>query len=360
MAGYKGSVVVKRAASDGAQGPVGPLLVSRGEYDANAVYYGNLSRIDAVLYGGVYYRTKTTAGSFQGIVPTNTTKWDKFDQQIDFLATKIFLSEAAFVHNLIAEQLKTAITGKRIEINAGDKQQIAIYDSNGALKVLVKPEPVSAKSVIEAGTSTASFTPTSSEMGSQDRTWSHPNFGTWQVIQASTEFTTAIDGVLEIEVSNIQVSAYVYEGSYARGMANVSVVLQKYNGSVWADVGVIGDTNETVGTRNISATIRGLAAGTYRLAAVHNHMSYTEWQGYEQISDSVQTSSDWSYQSGSSITVTVRKVIAQTEIGTDGIVSVWASNKYMHFSQNGFFLKMGTVTFEATEAGVKINGVIHN
>lgn len=360
MAGYKGSAVVRRAASDGAQGPAGPLLVFRGEYDSNAIYYGNASRIDAVKYNGQAYKTLITSGTFQGVVPTNTAKWVIFPEQFDAVATKLLLADTAAIQNLIAEQLKTAISGKRIEINAGDKQQVAIYDASNALKVLVKPEPVSSRTAIEAGASSASFSPTSSEMGSQDRNWSHPNFGTWQGTQVSAQFETTIDGVLEIEISNIQVSAYVYEGSYARGMANITVVLQKYNGSAWIDVGTIGETNETVGTRNISATIRGLSAGIYRLAALHSHMSYTEWQGYEQISDSVQTSSDWSYQSGSSITVTVRKVIAQTEIGTDGIASVWASNVYMHFSQNGLFVKMGSITFEVSSSGVKINGVTHS
>lgn len=360
MAGYKGTAVVRRAASDGTQGPAGPLLVSRGAYDANSIYYGNPSRIDAVLYGGIFYRTKTTAGSFQGIVPTNTAKWEKFDQQIDFLATKIFLSEAAFVHNLIAEQLKTAISGARIEINAGDEQKIAIYDSNNALKVLIKPTPVTSIAAIQAGATSASFTPTGLEMGSLTTSWNHPNFGSWAGAQYSTAFTTTIDGTLEIEIGNIQVSASVDEGDYARAAGNIVIVLQKHVGSEWQNVGIVGDTNESVGVRNISATIRGLAAGEYRLAALHSHFSYTEWTGNEQIADSASATTDWNYTAGGSFTITVRKVIAQTEIGSNGDASVWASNVYKHFSQDGYFIKMGTVAFEVTPAGVKINGVTHS
>lgn len=360
MAGYRGSAVVRRAPSDGAQGPAGPILVSRGTYDANTPYYGNPSRIDAVLYGGIFYRTKTTAGIFQGVLPTNTSKWDKFDQQIDFLATKIFLSEAAYVHNLIAEQLKTALSGARIEVNAGDEQKIAIYDSSNALKVLVKPTPVSSRTAIEAGASSASFSPTSSEMGAQEQNWNHPNFGSWSTTQVSSSFTTSLDGMLEIEVGNVQISADVFNGLYARGMATVVIVLQKYVGTEWQEVAAIGSASDGEGLKNISATVRGLAAGTYRLAAYHSHFTYTEWQGNEQVSDSVTTTTDWNYTSGGAFAITVRKVIAQSEIGTDGIVSVWASNKYMHFSQNGFYLKMGSITFEVTEAGVKINGVTHS
>jgi len=360
MAGYKGSAVVRRAPAQGEQGPTGPLLVFRGEYDANAVYYGNPGRIDAVKYNGQAYKTKTTSGTFQGVVPTNTAKWVIFPEQFEAVATKLLLADAAAIQQLIAKELKTALSGKRIEINAGDKQQIAVYDDNGNLKLFQHPGPISSLATIQAGASTVSFTPTSSDMGSKENNWVYPNFGTWQGMQVSTEFTTLVDGVLEIEVGNIQVYAYVSEGVYARGMANVSVVLQKYNGTLWTDVGQIGDTNETIGMKNITATIRGLSAGTYRLAALHNHMSYTEWQGDEQIMDSSHTSSDWGYQSGSSITVTVRKVVAQTEIGTDGIASVWASNVYLHFSQNGLFVKIGAIAFEVASTGVKINGVIHN
>lgn len=360
MAVYKASTVVRRKASDGAQGPAGPLLVSRGEYDANAIYYGNASRIDAVKYNGQAYKTLITSGTFQGVVPTNTAKWVLFTEQFEAVATKLLLADAAAIQQLIAKELKTALVGKRIEINAGDRQEIAVYDDNGVLKLFQHAGPITSLASIQAGATTASFAPTSSEMGSQDNNWVYPNFGTWQGMQISDSFVTTIAGVLEIEVSNIQVYAYVSEGIYARGMANVSVILQKYNGTLWTDVGVIGDTNETIGMKNISATIRGLSSGTYRLAALHNHMSYTEWQGDEQIADSSHTSSDWGYQSGSSITVTVRKVIAQTEIGTDGIASVWASNVYMHFSQNGLFVKIGTTAFEVASTGVKINGVTHS
>jgi hypothetical protein len=166
--------------------------------------------------------------------------------------------------------------------------------------------------------------------------------------------------MLEIEVGNVQISADVSEGQYARGMASIVIVLQKYVGTEWQEVAAIGSASDGEGLKNISATVRGLAAGTYRLAALHSHFTYTEWQGNEQISDSVTTTTDWNYTSGGAFAITVRKVIAQTEIGTDGIVSVWASNKYMHFSQNGFYLKMGSITFEVTEAGVKINGVTHS
>lgn len=344
----------------GETGPVGPLLVSRGAYDANAIYYGYSSRIDAVFYNGIFYRTKITAGLFQGILPTNSTKWESFDQQIDFLATKIFLSEAAFVHNLIAEQLQTAIAGARIEINAGDEQKVAIYDSDDNLKVLIKPTPVSSKAAIQTGDLSSSLTPTCNDMGSQTSSWNYPTFGSWDGSQNSSSFETNIEGILEIEVSNIQVSAAVSDGDYARSVANITVVLQKEVNSEWQNVGIIGETNEVVGVKNISATIRGLSAGTYRLVAIHSHFSYSEMQGDEQQPDSTSATTDWSYITGNSFIVTVRRIIAQTEIGTDGIVSAWSSNKYMHLSQNGFFIKMGTIEFEVTESGVKINGVTHS
>lgn len=345
---------------DGSPGPAGPSLVFMGEYNPAVTYTGNNRRIDLVKYtaNGKYYAALKTAGSFSGKAPIDALYWEVADGQFKFVATELLFAESTYVRNLIAEQLKTSESGKRVEINAGDKQQIAIYDSLNALKVLVKPEPVSSRSVIEAGSAT-NYNYISANIDSRNSFWSHPNFGSQTYQQLSDSFSVYLDGTLEIEITNIYLTAGKANGQYARAGASVYVVLEKYTAGVWNYVGNVGSCSDEENNRAVSATIKGLTAGLYRLAAYHEHWSWTEWQGQYQISDSCSANSSWSYYSGGTFNITVRRVIAQTEIGTDGIASVWASNIYLHFSQLGLFVKVGNKSLEITPNSFKINGIEH-
>lgn len=346
--------------SDGTPGAVGPSLVFRGEYNSAATYIGNSKRIDMVEYNGNNYSALPTAGSFSGKAPIDALYWQIADGQFDFVATNLLFAKSTYVRNLIAEQLKTAESGKRVEINAGDKQQIAIYDSLEKLKVLVKPEPISTLSVIQAGASTAYHSATA-DVTIKNSSWATPNFGSLSYQQVSTSFVVTLDGTLEIEIGGISLTVGKQDGTYAAVMASVIVVLEKYTNYSWSHVATIGSCTEADSSKYVSNTIKGLSAGTYRLVANHYHNSWTDWiEGMPVIQDSCSAYTSWGYASGSVFSITVRRVIAQTEIGTDGIASIWATNKYLHFSQNGLFIKMGTKTFEVTDHAVKINGTTYN
>lgn len=347
---------------DGSPGPVGPSLVFRGEYNAAATYVGNSKRIDMVKYttNGKYYAALMTAGSFSGMAPIDSQYWQIADGQFEFVATKLLFAESTYVRNLIAEQLKTAESGRRVEINAGDKQQVAIYDAVESLKVLVKPEPISTLSTIQSGSATA-YHSTTADVATKNSNWATPNFGSITYRQESASFAVTLDGTLEIEIGNISLTAGKSDGTYCAALSTVSVILEKYTYGTWNYVALIGSCSEYEPSKSVSETIKGLTAGTYRLVAVHEHFSWTDWiEGMPVIHDSCSAYSRWNYYSGSAFSITIRRVIAQTEIGTDGIASIWATNKYFHFSQNGLFIKMGTKTFEVSESGVKINGTIHS
>ena len=347
---------------DGTPGPVGPSLVFRGEYNAAATYVGNSKRIDMVKYtaNGKYYAALVDVGSFSGKAPIDAQYWEIADGQFEFVATKLLFAESTYVRNLIAEQLKTAESGRRVEINAGDKQQVAIYDAYESLKVLVKPEPISTLAVIQSGSATAYQSPTA-DVATKHSSWSTPNFGAISYQQVSNSFVVTLDGTLEIEIGTISLSAGKTDGTYCAALSSVTVVLEKYTSGTWSFVGYIGTCSEYESSKYVSNTIKGLTAGTYRLVANHEHFSWTDWiPGMPVFQDSCNAYSRWNYYSGSAFSITIRRVIAQTEIGTDGIASIWATNKYFHFSQNGLFIKMGTKTFEVSESGVKINGIIHS
>lgn len=87
----------------GATGPKGdkgdkgdsPVSVFRGSYSSSSTYYGNSGRLDIVKYNGSYYVARIDAGTFSGVPPTNTSKWNSFGAQFESVATNLLLAENA-------------------------------------------------------------------------------------------------------------------------------------------------------------------------------------------------------------------------------------------------------------------------
>lgn len=90
----KWSTPVRVTPYDGKDGK-SPALVYRGVYDETKTYYGMDTRVDAVKYNGVYYVARIDAGSFYGIAPTDTDKWNTFGAQFESIATNLLLAEGA-------------------------------------------------------------------------------------------------------------------------------------------------------------------------------------------------------------------------------------------------------------------------
>lgn len=97
------STGVQAQGPQGAQGNIGPAMVFRGNYDSGVTYYGNSNRVDVVYYSSQnkYYVAKSTAGSFSGKTPTNTTYWNDFGASFDSIATGLLLAEEANIANFI-------------------------------------------------------------------------------------------------------------------------------------------------------------------------------------------------------------------------------------------------------------------
>lgn len=117
----------------GAQGPVGPLPQGGGIYDPTKTYTGSLIKVDIVRYndgtGEKAFVARTDAGAFSGVLPTNTSKWNAFGAQFSSVATDLFFSQLAFIENLGVRYLRTAETGRRMEI-IGDTNSQTFYDAN--------------------------------------------------------------------------------------------------------------------------------------------------------------------------------------------------------------------------------------
>lgn len=93
---------------DGAQGSQGfsPALVFRGDFDANATYYGNPYRVDAVKVGDSYYVTRVDAEAQVGVEagtgfdgglypPQEMQLWNSFGASFESVATNLLLAENA-------------------------------------------------------------------------------------------------------------------------------------------------------------------------------------------------------------------------------------------------------------------------
>lgn len=72
-----------------------PAAVYQGTYNSSKTYYGTKYRLDVVKYNGIFYIARIDAGTFSGVVPTNTSKWNPFGAQFESVATNLLLAENA-------------------------------------------------------------------------------------------------------------------------------------------------------------------------------------------------------------------------------------------------------------------------
>lgn len=72
-----------------------PAAVYQGTYSSSKTYYGTKYRLDVVKYNGIFYIARIDAGTFSGVVPTNTSKWNPFGAQFESVATNLLLAENA-------------------------------------------------------------------------------------------------------------------------------------------------------------------------------------------------------------------------------------------------------------------------
>ena len=83
-----------RKGDPGDQGPAGPGICFRGDYDSFKYYNGTTTYVDVVRYAGRYYKAHTTSGMFQGVHPSNTSKWELMNS-FENVATHLLIAEEA-------------------------------------------------------------------------------------------------------------------------------------------------------------------------------------------------------------------------------------------------------------------------
>lgn len=134
----KEMVITKVA--EGSPGPQAPLVLDRGEFDPTATYVGTSQRVDVVLYSGTPYITKPTAGTFSGIPPTNTSKWDTFGAQFESVYTKVLNAVTGNINTLGSRYVnvldtlnvpRTVIGGTSTHPSIIDPTTSSVYSKEG-------------------------------------------------------------------------------------------------------------------------------------------------------------------------------------------------------------------------------------
>lgn len=154
----------------GPQGPKGDtgaasdlFIAPMGQYSATRKYIGNNKRVEAVTYNSSWYVTRQDADSMNGgtgipvgTAPDNTAYWNQADRNFNFIATGLFLAEAAYIDNLMVKNLITDQpttenpTPKRIEIKSQDNS-LKFY-TDGAANPAIKLDAVGGSNSASGGT----------------------------------------------------------------------------------------------------------------------------------------------------------------------------------------------------------------
>jgi hypothetical protein len=129
----------------GATGPAGIMGATgqyQGVYNTSTTYYGNNNRRDIVKYDSLYYIANADAGTFSGVVPTDTSKWSPYGANFESIATGLLFAEMAYIENLGVRNLATATSGKRTVLNQ-DNNSLRFYSgdlADGAIDVEIDDE----------------------------------------------------------------------------------------------------------------------------------------------------------------------------------------------------------------------------
>lgn len=120
---------------DGKNGRDGeaPAMVYRGGWNASKEYYGTTHRRDVVFYNGAYYIARTDAGTFRGVAPTKTSKWNDFGASFESVATQLLLTEHASIGHWYISQgriISTLEGENRIVLDA-QRNEITMHTERG-------------------------------------------------------------------------------------------------------------------------------------------------------------------------------------------------------------------------------------
>nr|DAH27956.1 MAG TPA: tail protein [Bacteriophage sp.] len=156
VTGGKGETGDKGDKGDKGDQGESPAAVYQGIYSGSTTYYGNKYRLDVVKYNGIFYIARIDAGTFSGVVPTNTSKWNPFGAQFESVATNLLLAENANIagwvfrnNRLEAQNGSVYLDGRNGEVRLKGTLQLSTgYSGNFSdVNIFYLPETTSTKNI---------------------------------------------------------------------------------------------------------------------------------------------------------------------------------------------------------------------
>lgn len=156
VTGGKGETGDKGDKGDKGDQGESPAAVYQGIYSGSTTYYGNKYRLDVVKYNGIFYIARIDAGTFSGVVPTNTSKWNPFGAQFESVATNLLLAENANIagwvfrnNRLEAQNGSVYLDGRNGEVRLKGTLQLSTgYSGNFSdVNIFYLPETTFTKNI---------------------------------------------------------------------------------------------------------------------------------------------------------------------------------------------------------------------
>lgn len=325
-----------------------PSSPFRGEYDSQTTYYGNSVRTDIVKYNGVYYRANPDAPnpSFSGHAPTDEAYWEQFGATFENLATGFFFAQEAVIDNAVVRILRTADSGKRIEIQ---NNEMSMYDASGVQKLNISGDD------IDIGTPTASYKTNGNGDG---RNYSTQGGSGQDNFSFDICTFTVPSGGSTVQFPAIHIQADVYQQYYGGSIDNMNASIQVLRGS--SVVMTLGSKSTvTWGDVDSNAQSASLSAGTYtiRVSVSYEWTVDREDPYWNEIGFSL-------YDKTTGSIVVASSTVQAINIGANGIAIHLGNSFSAVFALNngtptmllqGMNSSNQTVGLRVTSSGVQIN-----
>lgn len=355
-------------------GYAGPGLIARGAYNSSTTYHGEQYRIDVVsrTISGLrtWYKTRVTAGSFSGIEPGVTAGWESKWEEGDsfgFVAADTAFLENANVAEFIFNggKLKSqyngadgepnlelnGVTGEikaqntrikgHIEAITGRVGQFTLESGNiigrnidGLERVRLTTENINSLAGMTGG---INYTGYGLADGGEKQVFLN-NDENYPPLITSDHFLIE-SGLFQIPYDT---TAKVSGGQLGAVFTNESAIISY---ELTQTARVYDSNNDLVWTGNVDESFT-ILAGTYN--------AYIEVWLSAVMTDQGATGCSYGMDNSSSRGVEYSGSIARSEVGSNGLCSVFSPSTYMYFSEDfGFELRKGNAGIRVTDFGVK-------
>lgn len=284
---------------------------------------------------------KTTLAEVQAGITINSDGVTAFGNR--FKVDNLLIANAIETNGLnvgngncvIAENGELTAKGANIEgaLKVSGNNQITVADANGNTRVTIKPTDITSISNIGGNETTEPVNTggaaASDSANNQTKTW----YG--------RTFTLAAGKVYDLVIPAINISATVNSiGAFSAVYARTTLRLKNTVTNASYRISSIEASSESLGGSIFqSARLNGVVSGSWRIEIEMMAITYQESVGMA------------SFTLNANAVIQVIPLSQFTEMGLNGFLTAISSNKYLHITTDGVFLRMGANILRITETG---------